>query len=444
MEECGGQTETATGHDAGSSARTRLGRLLDPRLDTALRAIGATLLVLWCIWWVSSLSQGKLVSGHRLWFQPPCFGIDFLRNVDTPTRIWMAGDDPYADKQLLFCYPPLVTRLFAWSTLMTPQQALVVWVGALALMAGAGAWAAWRTRARLGLPKIPPLVALVAVLLSSPVMFAMERGNYDLLAVPLVIGGVALMKRRTGLADVAAGIVLAIAPWAKVYPGLLAVGLLGLRRWRVLAAFCLAGLAIGLADLDQTRRWLENNDRHMAEVYAMSEAFPHAGICAWQHSLTECWKRLWLDTPLALLARIPGSVAAACLLIPLLAWVSYHVFRCERRSRLAFAYLIWILALATFVPPVSNDYNLVFLPIAALAVWDRRDPLIVHLIMLAVLLWWQPLSMPIDGRIMLLVKLAGLAAVGVSLAERACDLSQVAGGTAAQRPELSPPRRAAA
>lgn len=37
----------------------------------------------------------------------------------------MDGGDPCEDKEQLFCYPPLVTRLFAWTSLMTPASALV-------------------------------------------------------------------------------------------------------------------------------------------------------------------------------------------------------------------------------------------------------------------------------------------------------------------------------
>ncbi len=443
--------ELVSGQVGGESAQnvagvpqTQIGRLLNPTPRAVIGVVGCTLLVLWCIWWVNSLRQNRLVSVHRTWIGVPCFGTDFYRNLDRPTRIWMAGGDPYADKQQLFCYPPLVTRLFAWTTWMTPRAALAVWVTAMGVIAAAGAWVAWRARCRLRLQRIPLVLALIAILFSSSVMFAMERGNYDLVCIPVLIAGWALMKRRSKYTDILAGIVLAVAPWAKVYPGLLAVGLVGLRRWRVLASFVVAGAAIGLANLDETLRWLENNDLHIAGVYQLAEAFPEGPIWPWQHSLTECWPRIWMHTPLHWLGWIPGSVAAACLLTPLLAWVTYRVYRCPKRSRLAYPYLLWVLALATFVPPVANDYNLFFLPMAAVAVWDRRDPLLVHLAMALLLLWWQPLLLPIGGRILLPIKLCGLAAVAVSLSERACELSQFADRRQPQFPEILTPGRAAA
>ena len=86
-------------------------------------------------------------------------------------------------------------------------------------------------------------------------------------------------------------------------------------------------------------------------------------------------------------------------------------------------FLLWVLAMASFVPPVANDYNLFFLPLAALAVWDRRDPVYVHVMMAFLLLWWQPLALPIDGRMILVFKLAGLLAVALCLSGRAGEVA---------------------
>ena len=67
----------------------------------------------------------------------------------------------------------------------------------------------------------------------------------------------------------------------------------------------------------------------------------------------------------------------------------------------------------------ANDYSLVFLPLAALAVWDRRDPLMVHVALGLLLLWWQPLALPIDARLLFVIKFLGLGAVGACLVRRA-------------------------
>jgi hypothetical protein len=61
------------------------------------------------------------------------------------------------------------------------------------------------------------------------------------------------------------------------------------------------------------------------------------------------------------------------------------------------------------------------LPIATLAVWDRRDRLVVHLAILASILWSQPFWLPINGDILLGLKLGALYAVGAIIASRAAD-----------------------
>jgi hypothetical protein len=119
-----------------------------------------------------------------------------------------------------------------------------------------------------------------------------------------------------------------------------------------------------------------------------------------------------------------GRAAAAALLLSLLSWVTYRVYRCPNRDALSYPFFLWIVALGTFMSPVSNDYNLCFLPLAALALWDRRDPLLVHVAMALLLLWWQPIAISIDGNAVLLLKLLGLMALGVCLVERACEQAQ--------------------
>ena len=405
--------------------QTRLGALLNPDPRRLLHAVSIVLLLLWCVWWGLSLAHHELIGVRRIWFRG-FFGVDFLRCIDQPTRVWLAGGDPYAvydvNMKPLFVYPPPVLRMFAWCGWFTPRQALAIWVASLGLMATAGAWASWRARKRLGLGDVPLSAVLVAVLFSTPVVYAMERGNYDLVTVPLVIVGLALMRTETRWAHVAAGAALSLAPWAKLYPGVLAVGLIALRCWTSFAGFLLGVILIGASSLDELQRFLVNQDQTVVPWVKLSQAFPKMPVYPAAHSLSANWWRLWVHTPVAWLGRLDGRLAAIAILGPLLCWVSYHLFRCPQRDRLAYPYLMWILALATFVPPIANDYSLGFLPLAALVVSDRRDPFLVKLAMAALCLWWQPLSLPINGSVLLVIKLTGLAAVGVSLTERCCEL----------------------
>jgi hypothetical protein len=242
------------------------------------------------------------------------------------------------------------------------------------------------------------------VLFSTPVLFALERGNIDLVVLLAILVALRLMRDRSPAGDGLAGVVLAIAAWTKLYPGLLVLGLLALRRGRVLLCFVLAGGVIGTR---RRRRARAVPGEQPADGGACSRGGEDGVVHPLQHSLTGLWRHLWVETPLRpLLADIPGRYAAAVLLPPLLLWVGIRVHRCPDRSRLAYPFLLWIVAVATFVPPVANDYNLFFLPMAALAVWDRRDPVWVHMMMALQVLCAAADNLPIDRARRVGVKLA--------------------------------------
>ena len=73
---------------------------------------------------------------------------------------------------------------------------------------------------RIALSALPLPWVLAATLCSTPVLFAMERGNWDLLVLaPLALAAFAL-KEPTWQRDCLAGSCLALAAWIKLYPGL--------------------------------------------------------------------------------------------------------------------------------------------------------------------------------------------------------------------------------
>ena len=133
--------------------------------------------------------------------------------------------------------------------------------------------------------------------------------------------------------------------------------------------------------------------RHFAHNLAKFAGGYDAPIHATNHSLTIGWKHLWENSRVAWLNRVPGNVAALGLLMPLAGWVSFRIYRCSQASNLALPYFVWLAGLATFLPQIANDYNLVYLPLAALILWDRRDPVLVHLMMTPLLFWWQPVQL---------------------------------------------------
>src|SRR5262249_42924914 len=99
-----------------------------PRLSI-LGAVGVALLVVWGLWWKSSLRHNHLVGGHLTWVEVYHYlGVDFLNNYRA-SRHWLAGGDPYREPfgdplGRKLCYPPAVLPAFAWCNGFSPRSAL--------------------------------------------------------------------------------------------------------------------------------------------------------------------------------------------------------------------------------------------------------------------------------------------------------------------------------
>src|SRR5262249_1815210 len=144
-----------------------------------------------------------------------------------------------------------------WCRFVGPRQAIVIWSAVVIALGCLGVVAAWRTRRRLDLWDVPLPFLLAALLCSWPMTFELERGNCDVLVLLLLVVAAALLRRPAGWLDVLAGAGLALATWIKVYPGLLFLGLVALRRGRAAAGFAVAFVALGVADLPGTRLYVE-------------------------------------------------------------------------------------------------------------------------------------------------------------------------------------------
>jgi len=103
-------------------------------------------------------------------------------------------------------------------------------------------------------------------------------------------------------------------------------------------------------------------------------------------------------------------------------FVCARVWRCRGAAPLTYPLLLWIIGLASCVPVIANDYSLVFLPVAAVAVWSRKDPALVQAGLLLSLVWWQPVALPINAVLLLVLKLCALASVGGCIVLRAAAL----------------------
>ena len=179
--------------------------------------------------------------------------------------------------------------------------------------------------------------------------------------------------------------------------------------WRAAVWMAIWGFLIGWSDLPEVMKFISNARADVEAAQALARAI--RDIHPWNHPLGIVWRDLWTGTPLA---YIPGNIGSVLTVASLFLWVSFHIQR-GPGDRIALAYIYWVVALATFIPPISNDYNLAPLPLAVLALWTRKNPWYVHAALLALLLWWQPLALPLSGRTMMFIKLAGLIAVAVML-----------------------------
>jgi hypothetical protein len=380
------------------------------RRQTLLAAVGAVLLMLWGWWWFETLRRGQMPLAQHTRIPAWRFlGLDFLHNY-WGVRVWVAGGNPYqveiGDWRGKYAYPPIALPLFSWSALFTEGAAIRIWMGVITAVVAAGAWMASRVRRTMDVARLPLVFILATALCSMPVLFATERGQADAVCLAMIIV-VALLWRRpsTWMTDIAIA-------WVKIYPAVLIPALLVLGRPRAFVIALTAAALIGFvpyqATLDsfhasaqgermgfltEIRSWLTdpNHVRARAGGYGL--------ISIDSHSLTTYWGRFWDHFGLTRVASMPGLLGAAIMLAPLALWVSLRVWRSPGRASLAYPYLLWLAALATFGLPVSYDYNLIFLPLAALAVCDRRDPPIVAAALIGMLAWWQPFRVPWEMQI---------------------------------------------
>jgi len=247
-----------------------------------------------------------------------------------------ARNDPYLSSGLAcgdvagrdMYYPPTLYWAFAWVRPLTAEAVVFLWTSVVAigtfvsLLAFAPA-ARWRGDGRLGL-----FAGLLLV--GYPLLFALERGNNDVLVLLCWAGAlVAWSRGRAGLAGAAIGFSAAL----KVYPAVGALPLavavlveLATRPERRAAAlrFAAGGLAGVLAPslllLGETRTWATVKLPEFAGIVPGPSSFSHslAGAVApsspWllQAVLLLAWSaaavRRWRDDPALVFA---GGLAAS-------------------------------------------------------------------------------------------------------------------------------------
>ncbi len=396
-----------------------------PLASRASALLALVLIGFWMYALVRSVVDNHLYLGPWTWtFANPTLSDDFHYHIDHTARVLAAGRSIESETDIfcrLFPYPLMIPRLFCWVAWMSPRTAIAVWTGALAAIFLGSTWAVFRSRQRLQLTRVSPLWLLVLVLYATPVLSAIERGQCDPLTILFLIGASALLRsrRRPGLSETGAGGLLGLAAWIKFYPGLVVVALFSMRKWRALTAFLVVAGSIGIMDFHSTLRAIANG-RQIASTNTQSMMW----LSPIQHSIGTYWPRLWENTVLNGLCSLPGPAVSVLLLGPIVALVGWRVWRVnvQHVSNLSLPLLLWIVAAGTFALPYSNDYNLIFLPLAILAVYDRRDPLWIALSLGLVAVYWQPIASMIDPRVLFLGKLFALYGAGWSLRCRADEL----------------------
>ncbi len=413
------------------------------RLPRLWAVVGLLLLALWATWWGVSWRRNSLVQVDKTWIMGWNFlGLDFLNNYQA-SRHWLAGGDAYREPigdplQRAFCYPPLVLPTFAWCNWFPAQRALHLFMLALVVIIGAGVWCVGRSRDELNLRHVPFTLMLAAVLWSTPFLYALERGNFDILVLPPLLIAAWALRERGWWRDGVAGSCLAYAAGIKIYPVILVLGLIPLRRPRALLFAGVAGVLLLCFHFGDYAGFRAN----AAAMVAQSDPKINRFLSGTMHSLAATWPLLVEPFGLKPLIRFPGLFAAGLILGPILLWTSWQVYRYGEPRRLILPYFLWLTALASFFPPVANDYSLVFLPLAVLASWDRRDPVWVHMALALLLLSWQPWQIDVGARVLIFGKVAAIWAVGISIVGRAREQVPSAEQSASGRAIVSLPRAA--
>jgi hypothetical protein len=402
--------------------------------------LGLGLIGAWVAFLVVTLRRDSMIFGTSTWIPVlPFLAGDFRVHVDHVARLQAAGIDPHQHPECsLYPYPPMIGRLYYWVRYFEPHIASAIWQGFSAMLLAAGGVAAWRTRRELGIAPIPLALIIVGVLYNTPALFLVERGQIDVLILLPILASVWLLRRRGGLAELTAGGLLGAAAWVKYYPGVVVVALIALGRRKATAAFAVVAALIGIVDFDGFRQSVRKGSAVSTVFSEMAEQYPI--VHPVQHSISQAWRQLWFVRPFPILRKIPGVVVAAVLLVPLVLLVSRRVARAAHPEPLIYPLILWLVAAATFGLPYSNDYNLSLLPIAALAVWDRRDRPSIQVALGLSMIWSQPVWLPVDGQILLLFKVGALYAIGGCLAARAVGVDPTEGRkdrTALYRPAFA-------
>jgi hypothetical protein len=236
-------------------------------------------------------------------------------------------------------YPPLLYWSFAWVRLLSFSMAYLVWAAVIV----AGTFLSTLAWAPPGRRRAAEVLFSLLLLLQYPLLFSVERGNSDVLV--LILWTVAMGLFVSGRFAMS-GLVAAITAALKIYPAFPAIVVGGGILWwawkeraarPILLRFAAGGVATSaivlLLTFDQTLAYLSDEFVRFASS--------RHGLGPWTHTLY----------PIA-----PGGASWLLSSPLLLAWLLAAGRRLPDDPVIIFA---GGLAISTYFPPVSNDYNLV-------------------------------------------------------------------------------------
>jgi hypothetical protein len=302
------------------------------------------------------------------------FGLD-LHHIQA-FHTCASRDSPYAatgracgDPLVPFMvYPPLLYWSFAWTRLVSLSLGRWLWAGFIALVL-LGIPLAWtrpdpHAAARWPRGRVAACLFGAVLLLGFPALFAMERGNNDVLVVLAWTSAFLLFASgRPFLCGGASGLAVALKLYPLTSVVVLAAGLAvaavteGRRRWReaalVGAGAVIAPALVCLALFGQTREYLSR--RLPAFAAQLSE------VAIYSHSVP------------ATLGPLPARWVSGGLL---LVWAAVAFYRFSSRPRELFA---GALAISTYFAGTSYDYDLItvypLLVVALQAALTRARPI---------------------------------------------------------------------
>jgi hypothetical protein len=291
--------------------------------------------------WDVMVASRAVMAGHPIYRDNREFGPGFT-------------DPSAAEGECRYAYPPVAAYLFVPLAVLPDRASLKLWsviqivlilLPVVVLLRGEGC--GWPITA----------AAALVVLSSYPVLFALERGNFDSLAMFFCLLGLWLWTRnRNGYL---VGLCLAVAATLKLYP-LAVIGYFVLKReWRVVGAAVVISVLLLLLTSGQGGSDNLGNYFRVVQDLNNSSTDLFIGNHSMRVFLTRATTYIMPLTPERMLAVFTFSRVVNFLI---LAIISAYVLMTKTKDRRlcreeVCLFILWM----TMVPAISYDYRLVLL-----------------------------------------------------------------------------------